>query len=240
MTEDTRKLDAQEERNGLAERASVEIPDERRTFDEENDYAADERRVPISDLRKVRSEAAKYRKQLRQLESEIEEERKKAELAKMEETDKLRAIAEEAETKARSLKKRADGIAKQAAIINAASALGFYNPRDAASIVDLSQIEVDDDGNVDAEAINEMVCSLAESKPYLIKGQQNSQEATGFGPTNPPSVSWPKAKLRAQDRVEQLKQKSSELMRKGNMAAAVKLYNRAWEKERGIKKTTGG
>lgn len=240
MAEDTKKLDAQEEDNIAATRSIMKTSDGGNEYGEEIDYEADEQKVPISDLRKVRVEAAKYRKRLRQLESEIEEERKKNELAKMEETDKLRAIAEAAEGKARALKKRADVIAKQAAVINAASALGFYNPRDASSIVDLEQIEVDDDGSVDAEAVDEIVKSLAESKPYLIKGQQLDQEMTGFGPTNPSSANWPKPKLRAQGRIDQLKQKSSELMRSGNMAAAVKLYNRAWEKERGIKKSTGG
>ena len=240
MTEDTKKLDAQEGNNIAATRSSTKIPDGRNEYDEEIGYEADEHKVPMSDLRKVRAEAAKYRKRLRQLESEVEGERKKAELSKMEETDKLRTIAETAEAKAKTLKERADAIAKQAAVISAASALGFYNPRDASAIVDLEQIEVDDNGSVDAEIIDEIVRSLAESKPYLIRGQQLDQEMTGFGPTNPPSANWPKPKPKARSRIDQLKQKSSELMRGGNMAAAVKLYNRAWEKERGINKTTGG
>lgn len=36
-------------------------------------------------------------------------------------------------------------------------------------------------------------------------------------------------------RIKQLKQKSNELMRSGDMAAAIKLYNKAWELERGIR-----
>ena len=240
MAEGVRELDAQKETDVLVADSNSVTSDRGSDFAEEADYEADEQRVPMSDLRKVRSEAAKYRKRLRQLESEIEEERKKAELSKMEETDKLRAIAEEAEAKSRTLKKRADVIAKQAAVISVASALGFYNPKDAAAIVDLSQIEVDDDGNVDTEVINEIVYSLAESKPYLIKEQRANQEMAGFGPTNPPPASWPRPKLRGQNRLDQLKQKSGELMKSGNMAAAIKLYNRAWEKERGIKKATGG
>ncbi len=241
MANGMRELDAQEEMNELAAVTNPVTSDRGSGLGEEVDYEAEEQRVPMSDLRKVRSEAAKYRKRLRQLESEVEKERKQSALSKMEETDKLRAIAEEAEAKANALKKRADVIAKQAAVISTASTLGFYNPRDAASIVDLSQIEVDDDGNVDAEVINEIVFSLAESKPYLIKGQRANEEMADFGPTNPPPASWPRPKLRGQNRLDQLKQKSSELMKNGNMAAAIKLYNRAWEKERGIKKaTTGG
>ena len=240
MTEDAKKPDAQEEKDILTTCSSKRTSDGGNEYDEDIDHEAGEHKVPISDLRKVRAEAAKYRKRLRQLESEVEEERKKAELSKMEETDKLRTIAEAAEAKARTLKERADIIAKQSAVINAASALGFHNPKDASAIVDLEQIEVDDNGNVDAQIVDEIVRSLAESKPYLIKGQQLNQEMSGFGPTNPPSGNGPRPKLKAQGRIDQLKQKSSELMRGGNMAAAVKLYNRAWEKERGIKKSTGG
>jgi len=81
---------------------------------------------------------------LRDLESKIEKEQKKAELAKMEETDRLKAIAEEAETKAEALRKRADTVARQAAVVNSASALGFHNPIDAASIIDFRQIEIDE------------------------------------------------------------------------------------------------
>ena len=240
MAESVKELDAQKEMNGLVADPNSVSSDRGSDFAEEVDYETDEQKVPMSDLRKVRSEAAKYRKRLRQLEGEIEEERKRAELSKMEETDKLRAIAEEAEAKSRTLKKRADVIAKQAAVISVASALGFHNPKDAAAIVDLSQIEVDDDGNVDSEVMNEIVYSLAESKPYLIKEQRANQEMAGFGPTNPPPASWPRPKLRGQNRLDQLKQKSGELMKSGNMGAAIKLYNQAWEKERGIKKATGG
>lgn len=236
MAEDMKKLDAQEEKNIAPTRSSAKTSDGVNLYGEEIDYEAGENKVPISDLRKIRSEAAKYRKQLRQLESEVEDERKKAELSKMEETDKLRAIAEAAETRAKALKERADVIAKQSAVINAASALGFYNPKDASAIVDLDQVEADENGNVDAEIVDEIVRSLAESKPYLIRGQQGGQEMSGFGPTNPPSANWPKPKQKAQSRIDQLKEKSSELMRGGNMTAAVKLYNRAWEKERGIGK----
>lgn len=192
--------------------------------------------VPISELRKVRAEAAKYRKRLRQLESKMEKEKKEAELAKMEETDRLKAIAEEAEAKAKALKEMADVVAKRAAIINTASALDFHNPKDAASIIDLGQIEVNDDGTVDEEKTMELVKSLMESKPYLIKGQQDSQDMAGFGPTNPPSSNWPRPKLRTKDQIDRLKQQSSEAMRSGKVAAAVRLYNRAWEMERGIKR----
>ena len=198
--------------------------------------------VPMSELRKVRAEAAKYRKRLRQLESTVKEEKKATELAKMEETDRLRTIAEEAQIRLKILKKRANAVAKQAAVINAASAMGFYNPKDAASIIDLELIEVDD-GIVDEERIGELVKSLAECKPYLIRENTVggvSASPGGFGPTNPPSGDWPKPKLRSRDQVDRLKQQSRESMKNGRLIDAVKLYNQAWEMDRNTKRKQGG
>ena len=126
MTEEIRELDAQEE---------METPEESDETDRDLDVESREPSVPISELRKVRAEAAKYRKQLRHLESKIEKDRKAVEFAKMEETDRLKAIAKEAEEKARSIQRRANTIAKQSTIINAASAIGFHNPQDAASMI---------------------------------------------------------------------------------------------------------
>jgi len=191
-----------------------------------------EPRIPISELRKVRAEAAKYRKQLRQLESKVAKEQKASEFAKMEETDRLKAIAEEAEAKAKALKEKADAIAKRAAIISVASVLNFHNPQDAASMVDFDQIEVDD-GTVDEKEISELVKSLVESKPYLVR---ENQEVAGFGPTNPASNNWPRPKFRTKDQIDRMKQQSNEAMRSGRVSEAVRLYNQAWEMERGIKK----
>jgi len=248
MTEELEELDAQEDENKMESSSTVK-ESLTSTFGkgifsakDDSDEEDEEPNIPISELRKVRGEAARYRKRLRQLEGQVEKNQKEAELAKMKETDRLKAIAEEAESRANALKMRADMIAKRAAIINAASSLDFYNPKDAASIVDLDQIDVDDDGNVNAEKINEMVKSLAKSKPYLVKKQDDGQDMADFGPTNPASSSWPKPKFRTKDQVFRLKQQSDEAIRNGKVARAVKLYNQAWERERGtkIKKERGG
>jgi hypothetical protein len=196
--------------------------------------------VPISELRRVRFEAAKYRKRLRQLEQVMEEKQKASKLAKMKETDRLKAIAAEAEAKAVALKRRADSVAIQAAIVNAASAQGFYNPEDASRIINKKQIELDNDGNVNAGQVDQMVRMLAESKPYLVKEQMRNQSMADFGPTNPASSSRPKPKDYSQGKIEQLKQQAGEFMRSGRMSSAIKLYNQAWEKERSTKKTKGG
>lgn len=194
--------------------------------------------VPISELRKVRSEAAKYRKQLRELESKIQEEQRVAELAKMEETDRLKALLSETESKATSYMKKVSIIAKHAAVINAASVIGFHNPKDAASIIDLDQIEVDEEGNVDDLKVMELVRTLAENKPYLTKKFQEIQEMAGYGPTNPASQNWPKPKFRTKDQIERLKQRSGEALKSGKVTSAIRLYNQAWEMERNVKKAS--
>jgi hypothetical protein len=197
---------------------------------------SDEPNVPISELRKVRAEAAKYRKRLRHLENKMEEEKRNVELAKMEETDRLKAVAAEAEARVEKLRKRADIIAKRAAVINAASALGFHNPEDAASIVDLSEMTIDDDGNVNDEKVSDLVKTLANNKPYLLKTMPDDQDIADFGPTNPASGKFPRPKSRLGDQIDQMKIKAKEAMKGGRISTAVKLYNQAWEKERDIKK----
>ena len=241
MTEDVKRLDADEDslvddQERGQDPAPVESLDGEEISEEDMDDDRRGAKVPISELKKVRSEAAKYRRRLRELEGKTNREKRESELSKMEETDKLKAIATEAETKAYRLKERADKLCKQSAVINAASAIGFHNPKDAASIINIGRIEVDDEGVVDDEKVNELVKSLAESKPYLVRGQQDSQNMVGFGPTNPPSASSPKPKFRVNDQIDMLKQQSNEAMQGGRMADAVRLYNQAWEKERDIKR----
>ena len=237
MAEKIQELEAQDQ---SGEESSTDGPEEFSVFDEGVGEDTKEPFVPISELRKVRAEAAKYRKQLRQLESRAEREGKVARLAKMEETDRLKAIAEDTKAEARALREKAGTVAKQAAAINAASALGFHNPKDAASLVDLSQVEVDAEMILDERKVEELVKSVARSRPYLIRGQQDGQDVAQYGPTNPASDNWPKPRLRTQEQIDRMKQQSNELMRKGRTAAAVRLYNKVWEKERSTKKQTGG
>jgi len=196
--------------------------------------------VPISELRKVRTEAAKYRKELVALKEQQEADAKKARLAKMEETDRLKAIAEEAEAKAKALKQRADTVAKKAAIISSAATLGFRNPKLVANHLNLADITIDDDGTVDDDAISLQLEALKESDSYLLREENQPQappDAFG-GPTNPapPKDSVPMPKLHDAEKIKQMKQQSNKAMGEGKVKAAIELYNRAWEMERGVKK----
>jgi len=194
--------------------------------------------IPISELRKVRYEAAKYRKELQSLKAKLEEERRNAELSRMEEIDKLKMIAAKAETEANLQKIQASRASKESAVINAASVLGFFNPKDAVSLVEISQIDADDKGNIDEEKVFELVKTLSESKPYLRRDQSKAY----YGPTNPAPQqgNWPKPKLTNANQIEQLKQQSRELTRQGRIVDATKLFNLAWEMEHGLKRKSDG
>lgn len=190
--------------------------------------------VPISELRKVRYEAAKYRKELQSLRTKIEEEKKNVELSSHEEIEKLRAAALKAENELGVLRSHSNRASKESVVINAASILGFCNPKDAISLIDFSQIEIDQDGNIDEGTTFELVKNLGDSKPYL----KREPSKTYYGPTNPaPSKgNWPKPKSANSSQIEQLKYQARDLARQGKILEATKLFNRAWEAENAVKR----
>ncbi len=204
--------------------------------DSTEDMADDDKEtlVPISELRKIRSEAAKYRKELQSVKSGIEEEKKKMELSGLEEMERLKASASKAETELGSLKGKIARASKESAIVNAASILGFNNPKDAVSLIEFGQIDIDEEGNVDEENAFELVKDLGDSKPYLRKGQSK----LNFGPTNPAPKrgNFPKAKTGNASQIEQMKYQARDLTKQGRILEATKLFNRAWEEEHGVKR----
>lgn len=228
-----------------------EVPVDEEVPDEE--AGQEEQRVPIADLRAVRAEAAKYRKQLRALEAKVDASTKAQEKATADaEIDKLAGIDKEQARTAQVAKELADANALVAtkdakitadaistAVYMAANAVGFAFPEDVAAILDLSGIEVTD-GEVDKDEINDLVKELAESKPsYLRSGKEEEQEFGG-GASNPANKDGvPKVKLSGPDEIARMKQQATEAQSKGNMAQATKLYNLAWERERGIKPAEG-
>jgi hypothetical protein len=62
-----------------------------------------------------------------------------------------------------------------------AAAAGFHNPRDAAKLLDLAGVKVNDDGEADADAIKSLIEEAVRDRPYLIK----SDEGKGGGPRPP-------------------------------------------------------
>ena len=207
----------------------------------------DEEMVPIADLRKFRAEAAANRKEAVTLQAKLDSVTKAqekatadAEIAKLEGIEKEQARTAQVEKDladanatitAKDAKLTADAI--NTAVYRAANDAGFESPEDAPALLDLSGIEVND-GEIDQDEIDELVKTLADSKPYLLK-EQIPEDAMG-GPNNPPNPKGgPKVRLTGVAEIEKLKQQSAEARERGDMVTATQLYNRAWEQERGVK-----
>jgi len=206
----------------------------------------DNQTVPITDLRKANSEAAGWRTKLREAEAEnakLLEEKKKAvedaKLAELGEVEKYQTIATQAQADTAAAQEIAANaassmaqMAKQQAVFNVAAAAGFHHPNDAVLHLDLAEIDMPD-GKIDMEKVTELINTLAESRADLLS---EAPPDGSFGPTNPPGPQPPGPKLINQNAIDKMKADSKALMRTGRMNEAIKLYNTAWEKERGLGK----
>lgn len=192
-----------------------------------------EEMVPLSELRKVNAEAARYRKALQALEAKIEEDNKNRERARMDELQRLNAEKAEAEMIAGRFRQIAEHMAKRSAVIDAATRVGFRSPQDAFSLIDVSQIELNSDLEPDKDKVMELVKELAQEKPYLLNKGVEPGNVQSFGPSNPPpgQQQWPRPKLTTANQIEQLKQQARELTRQGRVREATRLFNIAWETE---------
>ncbi|MET8985839.1 hypothetical protein ABZW49_10360 [Nonomuraea wenchangensis] len=143
---------------------------------------------------KRRAEAAKRRA------AEKERDEAKAELDKLRRAAERAAKAKPAVAKAEEVEPereeidpeevRRDAESKAIALANEriikaevrASAAGKLNdPKDALKFLDLSKFEVDADGNVDTEEIDDAIVELLKQKPYLAVAQGESKRFKGSG-----------------------------------------------------------
>ncbi len=132
-------------------------------------------------VRKLRAEAAEYRKRLRELEQKAQEQ----ENAKLSETERLqKRLAELEREQAAYQRERQERTLKYETML-AASRLGIVDPDAAYKLLDLAGIEFDEDGtprNIEA-ALKE----LLKAKPYLaaqpaaISGSPTNPARTGAG-----------------------------------------------------------
>lgn len=189
--------------------------------------------VPMSDLRKVRKEAERYRLQLRALEKKQTDDEEAARQAEMTEIQKLKAQAQVAKAQQASMKAHSENVLRRSAIINAASVANFQNPQDAAALLDISAIDVDEDSNIDPQQVVELVKALAEERSYLLKGANPGKPGAEFGPTSPSGDNAPGVKLTGAAAIEKLKGQAEVAMRAGKMNTAVKLMNQKYELEHG-------
>jgi hypothetical protein len=112
-------------------------------------------------LRKARDDAAKYRTRLRDLQAELDRVKKEGMPADERKLEEARIV--KAEVKALGAKKLED-------------------PEDAVAFLGDLQGFVDDDGEVDASALNKAIDKLIERKPYLAaKGAGRKRHGDGDG-----------------------------------------------------------
>lgn len=198
--------------------------------------------VPMSELSKVRAEAAKYRTQLRDAQNAAKVAEDARKMADLSEIDMLKETARLEAEKYNTLKLSSENVLKRSAIINGAAAAGFQNPEDAANMLDLSAIDVDDQGRINPQQVVEAIKALAQEKPYLLR--QAGTPPGDFGPTSPGNPQAPTHHLADVGEIEKMKARALQLTRDGNVPAATKLINRVFEMQRPkfekLKTTEGG
>jgi len=124
--------------------------------------AVEEERFDIEYVRKLRAEAADYRKRLRELEGKVRAD----EEAKLTEQERLQKRLAELERKEADYQMALQARTLEYEVKLHASRLGVVDPEAAYRLLDLKQIEFDEDGkptNVE-KAIKELVAK----KPYLV------------------------------------------------------------------------
>lgn len=98
--------------------------------------------------------------------------------------------------------------------LKAAAATKLANPLDALAFIDTSDFEVDKNGDVDSDALNEAIDDLLKARPYLASGRPQPFLGTGDGGAKPEPK--PAASLDEQIQAAQLA---------GNWKAVISLEN---------------
>jgi hypothetical protein len=211
---------------------------ENQESEEESRESDDEVQVPITELRKVRAEAASRRKENEALQdrlAKLEEEKKTADRAKLSKQERLEVENAELKQKYDAERQARINESVNSAVINAASAAGFREPQDALGLVDKSTIPVSETGRVDTEEVEAIVKGIAERKSYLLRGEDEQDlSAMNFGSTKnpPPQGAFPTLKPRAVKEIEALKAGASEAFNNKDPVKGVRLINEKFEAER--------
>lgn len=135
--------------------------------------AAEEERFDTEYVRKLRAEAADYRKRLRELEGKVKAE----EEAKMTEQEKLQKRLAELERKETEYQQSLQARTLEYEVKLHAARLGVVDPEVAYRLLDLKLIEFDEDGK--PVNLEKVLKELITKKPYLAGG------GGSVSPTNP-------------------------------------------------------
>ncbi len=135
------------------------------------------------EVAKVRAEAAKHRRELREAQKELEQlraaEKARAD-AELSEAEKAARRAKELEVELEATRSRVRESLTEAAVTAAAARLGYADARDAVALMPRGDVEYDDDGKPDPAAIDTALKALLAERPHLRAGH-----TAGGSPTNP-------------------------------------------------------
>ncbi len=135
--------------------------------------AAEEERFDTEYVRKLRAEAADYRKRLRELEGKVKAE----EEAKMTEQERLQKRLAELERQSTEYQQTIQTRTLEYEVKLHAARLGVVDPEAAYRLLDMKQVEFDEDGK--PANIEKALRALIAAKPYLAGGGGQ------ISPTNP-------------------------------------------------------
>ena len=105
-----------------------------------------------------------------------------------------------------------------AAEAKAALAGKVHKPATALRLLDLSEVEVDSDGNVDTQALDDLIVKLLEDEPYLAVAQGTPQRFQGKADQGPQGV--------AKSEEQRLSEELAEATQKREFARAIGIKQR--------------
>lgn len=132
--------------------------------DGNDDDDDDDQTVPMSEVRKLRREAAKYRVQAKEALDKLSE-KEKAELS---EIDRAKVEADEAKQRAELLESELKRERFRNALIAEASSQKFTDPSDVIALISQEDIATEDDGTPKRSSLKAAVERIAKNKPYLL------------------------------------------------------------------------
>lgn len=152
----------------------LDDPDDDESDEDEEDDDEDDKKSKKStkdeDSRPHR-QAARYRTQLRDTQRELaelkEQMRKAADEGKPADELLKRDLAEATERNT-TLAARVDSLAKENAFLRS-NDVQWHDPADVLKLIDFDEIDVDEDGTVDARQLRRALRDLAKRKPHLVK-----------------------------------------------------------------------
>jgi flagellar biosynthesis GTPase FlhF len=130
-------------------------------------------------VKKLRSEAAEYRRRLRELEQTV----KQHEESKLSETEKLQKRLAELEREQANYQRERQERTLKYEVMLAASRMGIVDPEAAYKLLDLASIEFEEDGT--PKNVEKALRDLIAKRPYLASGAAGSPMNPARGQSSP-------------------------------------------------------